>query len=277
MPVEIRKPLRKFLPHLLQAQAANLNEADTVQRLIKLFEEVLGYDAMTDISREAQMKGKFVDIVLKVDGAVRLLVEAKAAGETLRERHIEQAQAYASRNNYPWVLLTNGVAWQLFHLTFEEGIDYETAFRVDLHEEGGFETAVVHLALLHKQALKRGELEAFWKKARALGPASIGPALMQETVLALIRREVRRSEGLLIDVEDLAKGIHDMLSPEARELIGPVRVRRKRTSAMRRGGGLDALPAEVPPGMDDASVLQVTSAEESTAAISPDSMAKPDA
>ncbi len=236
MPVDIRKPLRKFLPHLLQAQAAGLNEADTVQRLIKLFEEVLGYDGMTDISREAQMKGKFVDIVLKVDGVIRLLVEAKAGGETLRERHIEQAQAYASRNNYRWVLLTNGVAWQLFHLTFEQGIEYETAFSLDLSEEGGFDKAVEHLALLHKQAWKKGELEDFWKKARALGPASIGKALMQESVLSLIRREVRREEGLLIDVEDLAKGIHDMLSAEARELIGPMRVRRKRAASVRRAG-----------------------------------------
>jgi hypothetical protein len=35
MPVDIRKPLKKFLPHLLQAQSTNLNEADTVQRLTK--------------------------------------------------------------------------------------------------------------------------------------------------------------------------------------------------------------------------------------------------
>ena len=74
MAIEIRKPLKKMLPHLLQAQAANLNEADTVLRLIKVFEEVLGYDGMTDISREAEMKKKFVDVVLKVDGVIRLLV-----------------------------------------------------------------------------------------------------------------------------------------------------------------------------------------------------------
>ena len=52
MPVDIRKQLKKLLPYLLQAQADKLNEADTVQRLIKFFEDVLGYDGMTDISRE---------------------------------------------------------------------------------------------------------------------------------------------------------------------------------------------------------------------------------
>ena len=56
MPVDIRKPLKKFLPHLQKAQADNLNEADTVQRVIKVFEEVLGYDPMDEISREAAVK-----------------------------------------------------------------------------------------------------------------------------------------------------------------------------------------------------------------------------
>jgi hypothetical protein len=123
MPPDISRPLKKFLPHLLQAQCDNLNEADTVQRLIKVFEEVLGYDSLTEISRETQ--NKYVDVALKVDGVTRLLVEAKAAGVTLRDRHIEQAQSYASRNNCQWVLLTNGVVWQLYHLTIEEGIEYE--------------------------------------------------------------------------------------------------------------------------------------------------------
>ena len=115
MPIDISKPLKRYLPHLLQAQRDNLNEADTVQRLIKVFEDVLGYDSLTEISRETQLKNKYVDVALKIDGVVRLLVEAKAAGVVLRDRHIEQAQSYASRNNFQWVLLTNGVSWNLYH------------------------------------------------------------------------------------------------------------------------------------------------------------------
>lgn len=52
MAVDIRKDLKKFLPHLLKAQEDNLNEADTIQRLVKFFEDVLGYDAMTEITQE---------------------------------------------------------------------------------------------------------------------------------------------------------------------------------------------------------------------------------
>ena len=230
MSVDIHTSLRKFAPHLLKAQEENLNEADTCQRLVKFFEEVLDYDAITEISREQQIKGKYVDFGIKIDGIVRFLVEAKAAGTTLRDRHIEQAERYASEANIRWVVLTNGIVWVLYHLSFEEGIEYEKAFTVDLTDDPK-EDAPVLLGLLHKKAVKRGDLEEYWTRRIALSPDSIGKALMAEQVLRFIRREIRKQEGVLIDIEDLAHSIHEMFTPEAREQIGPVRVRRRRKIA----------------------------------------------
>jgi hypothetical protein len=234
MAINIRRPLKKFAKLFAEAREGDLNEADTVLRLCRFFEEVLGYDGLTDISREAEMKRKYVDICLKIDGRVRILVEAKAAGVKLRDRHIEQAQAYASQNNYRWVILTNGTNWHLYHLTFEEGIEYETAFAVSLTTDSELDEALPKLSVLHKQAVGKGALETFWEKATALGPASIGAALFSEPVLTLIRRELRRSAGVLIDPEDLAKSLQSILTLEAREQIGPVRIR-KRRKPQRRG------------------------------------------
>ena len=179
MVIDIRKDLKKYVPFFLQAQKDSLNEADTVQRLIKAFEEVFCYDVMNDISREAHMKNKFIDIALKVEGKIRLLVEVKAAGEVLRDRHIEQAQNYASNNNYHWVLLTNGVVWKLYHLTFGEGIEHEEAFTVDLSEEGSLNASAEKLSIIHKLAIKRGMLEEYWEHASALNPKEISKALFQ--------------------------------------------------------------------------------------------------
>ena len=245
MAIDVRKPLKKLLPHLLQARTENLNEADTVQRLIKVFEEVLGYDAMSEISREAQLKGKYIDIVLKIDGVVRMLVEAKAASEKLRDRHIDQALSYASRNNYRWVVLTNSLDWILYHLTFDQGIEYERAFLVDLATESSLDVAACKLALLHRQSIKKGELDDFWNKTRALNPVSIAKALFKEEVLMLIRREIRREEGLLVDPEDLATSIQEMLSTETREKIGPVRIR-KRHPKLRHEGSRTSPQESVP-------------------------------
>lgn len=227
MLVNIRKPLKRFLPRFTEALERNLNEADTVMRLVRCFEEVFGYDPMSDITRETQVKHKYVDVAIKIDGVIRLLVEAKAAGIVLRDRHIEQAERYAAEGNYPWVLLTNGVVWNLYHLTFDEGIEYEKAFSIDLTTTP-LDVAADTLAVLHKKSVQKGELDAYWRRRSALGAQSLGAVLFAEPVVKLIRRELRRTEGLLVDEEDLASAIHAILSLETRELIGPVRIRRRR-------------------------------------------------
>ena len=248
MSIDIRKPLKRFAPHFIEAQKDGLNEADTVLRLCRFFEEVLGYDGMQDISRETQLKHKYVDICLKIDGRIRLLIEAKAADQQLRDRHIEQAQAYAAQNNYRWVLLTNGVDWHLYHLTFEEGIDHERAFVISLENEDSLEEAAKKLSLLHKQSIRKGELDSFWEKTIALCAGSVGKVLFSENVLRLIRREIRRDTGLLIDPEDLAKSIHEMLCTEAREKIGPMRIRKRRRLARKSSSDkvLESSPDKAP-------------------------------
>jgi hypothetical protein len=230
----IRSGLRKALPYLLQAQEQSLNEADTMIRVVKVFEDILGYDALTEVSREAQMRDKYIDILLKTGDVPRLIVEVKAAGVTLRDRYIEQAENYASRNNFRWVLLTNGVAWNLYHLTFEEGIEYEKAFSVDL-KKNDFDHAADVLSLLHHDFLQVGGLDDYWEGQKAMSPASIGRALFHENVLRNIRREIRRDCGRLIDIEELAEAVRDMLSPAAREEIGRIRIRKRRLKAATHG------------------------------------------
>jgi len=247
MVLDIRKPLRKLLPHLVKAREDNLNEADTLQRITKVFEEVLGYDPLIEITRESQVKEKYVDVAIKLDATIRLLVEAKSAGTVLRDRHIEQAQHYAAQANIPWVLLTNGLVWNLYHLSFEEGIEYVRVFAVDL-AEGDIDKAAECLSLLHRQSIKKGELEEYWEHRAALSPDSIGQALFTEEALRFIRREIRRRHGILIDQEDLAAAIHGMLSPEAREQIGPLKIRRRRKAQARSAPpSADTSAPEKPP------------------------------
>ena len=225
---DIRRALRKFAPTFIAARDASLNEADTVLRLCKCFETVFGYDAIDDISREANLKNKFVDICLKIDGKIKILVEAKAASVKLKNNHIEQAQSYASHNNYPWVLLTNGVDWNLYHLTFGDGIDYQLAFSVSLKDEDGIDQASEKLAHLQKLVVKKGGLDEFWESSTAMSAGSIGKSLFTETVLGALRKQIRKDCKILVDHEELADALHEMLTIDAREQIGPMKIRRKR-------------------------------------------------
>jgi predicted type IV restriction endonuclease len=120
-----------------------------------------------------QIKDRYCDLALKVDGTIRLLVEAKAAGvKALSEKHIEQAENYASRQGLTWVLLTNGVEWQLYHLAFTEGegITHDIAFQANLVEDlasdaDGF---WAKLGLLERTAMRKGALEDFWGQKKVL-------------------------------------------------------------------------------------------------------------
>ncbi len=247
MRVDIRRALRKIQPILLKAQKDNLNEADTVQRLVVFFNEVLGYDQLEEITREAQVRDKYVDIAIKLDGTVKFLVEAKAAGTDLRNRHIDQAKGYAADANIRWVLLTNGVIWSLYHLTFEEGVEYEPLFTVDLSVDE-LDAASEQLSILHRRSIAHDKHEAYWKRHAALDPASVAKAIYSERVLRLMRRDIRRREGILVDEEDLAGAVHNMFSPEAREKIGPMRIRRARAKKEQPVNAPEAAaPAPAPP------------------------------
>lgn len=232
MIVDIRKPLKEILPHLIKAREDNLNEADTVQRIIRVFEMVLGWDPLSEITGEKKVKDKYVDIALKLDGRIRFLVEAKSAGTDLRDRHMDQAKHYAAEDNIPWVVLTNSVTWILYHVTFEDGVDYVTVFEVDLSREP-IDKAAEQLALLHRKTIQTGELDEYWSKRAALSPESISYALFAEDVLKLIRREIRKREELLIDEEDLAEAIHNMMSQDARDRMGPLKIRWNRKQRLK--------------------------------------------
>jgi predicted type IV restriction endonuclease len=227
MTIDIRKELKKFAPNLIKAREDNLKEADTVAWVCKFFQDVLDYD-FQDISHEVPMKyRKHSDICLKIDGQVRLLVELKAAANHLRDKDILELESYASENNHHWALLTNGVDWHLYHLTFDEGIDYEKAFDVSIDKDESLDDAADKLALIHKKSIAKDELEKWWEKASALSPESIANALFNEDVLKRIRQEIHRETEHLIDIEDLANKFYkEMFSPEIREQIGEPKIKK---------------------------------------------------
>ena len=249
--INIRTALKKMLPHLMAAKEQNINEADTVVRIIKVLEDVLGYDPMSEISREAQLRDKYIDLLLKINGVPRMIIEVKAAGIVLRDRHIEQAENYASRNNYPWVLLTNGTCWRLYHLTFEEGIEYDVAFNIDLSKDD-FNHCADTLAVLHRASIAGNKLDGFWACRVALSPASITKALLHEDVLNELRHQVKKDTGTNMEIDELAEALRGMFSQEIREQVGAMRIRKNRRQVAHPSGE-KAVPieAEMPPVGDE--------------------------
>lgn len=238
MTIDIRKPMKKLLPFLEDARNSGLNEADTVLRLTKVFEDVLGYDSMREITREQSVRDKYVDLAIKVDGKIAFLVEVKSGSTKLKASHIEQAELYASKANIPWVLLTNGLDWNLYHLTFDEGIQYDLLFEANLSAD--YDLSCEKLSILHRKSVGNDGLDNFWQKSVALSPNTIGKVLFSEDVLTILRRELKKIIKVRVDEEELVKAVFSMFSQESRENIGPPRIRRKRKQRAKKEPGDDS-------------------------------------
>jgi hypothetical protein len=232
--------LKRFADAFREARERGANESDTVMYLIKFFEDALGYDSLKgELSKEVAIKDRYCDFAVKLDGGIQLLVEAKAASlKVLSDKNIEQAENYASRAGIEWVLLTNGIEWKLFHLTFaeSEGIAHDLAFSLNLLElvEQDAECLWGCLGLLSKAAMKKKELGEFWSRKKILRPASVVKVLLAEPVLAVIRRELNREAPARLDIQDVYNAVRDTLSKESLAEAGDLNLRTKKKRKKRK-------------------------------------------
>lgn len=226
--------LRRFATAFREARERGANESDTVMYLVKCFEELLGYDSLKgEISKELAIRDRYCDIAIKLDGSVQYLVEAKGANqERLSSKFIEQAENYASRQGIQWVVLTNGIEWQLFHLTFNEGegIQHDLAFSVNLLEgvDKDIDGLWDCLGLLHRDSVRKKGLADYWSHKKALSPSAVVKVLFSEAVLGSIRRELNRDAPARLELEDVFKAVRDVLSKEALTEGGDLSIRKKR-------------------------------------------------
>jgi len=227
MAVDITKDLKKYIPIFQQAKDQNINESETSLRIGKFLEEVLGYNVFEDITKEFTVKDRFVDYAIRLDGKVKFFVEIKQAGVDLREKHIEQASNYAANAGVAWVVLTNGCCWQLYHLTFEDGIENDLILSTDMLTDD-LKDSSFKISLLHKKSVLKNEHEDFYARTKVLSPKSIVQAIFQENFLRMIRGHLKKMSGITIEEQELINGIKGMISTETWASIGDVKVKRKR-------------------------------------------------
>lgn len=226
--------IRKYAQAFKDAKERNANESDTVMFVVKFLEDVLEWDSFKgEISKEAQIKDRYCDIALKLDGNIKILVECKAAGlQSLVEKHIEQAENYASRAGVQWVVLTNGIEWRLYHLSFSEneGIVHDIAFTANIVDEidASADELWSKLQLLTREAATNDGLGAYWSFRKTLSKGSIVKVLFTQDVLTAIRRELNRNASARLEIQDVFAAVRDALSKEALLEAGDIGITKRR-------------------------------------------------
>ncbi len=112
----------KFKKVLARAKERDVNESDTVTVVTDMLEEVFGFDKYTDITREFGIQGTYCDLAVKSGKRIEYLLEVKAIGNDLNDRHLRQVVNYAAQQGITWVVLTNGLKWQIHRVNLEEKV-----------------------------------------------------------------------------------------------------------------------------------------------------------
>ena len=181
------------------------NEADTVTIIKAMFKEVFGYDRFMDLTSEYAVHGTFCDLAIKVDNKVEYLLEAKAIGTELKENHIRQATDYGANHGIQWVILSNGIDWQLYRIRFEQPIAHELVASFcfpDLSPKN--EEHQDMLFLLCKEGVTKDARETYREKVETLNRFMLGALISSDEVLGILRRELKKvTGGKLVDLESL--------------------------------------------------------------------------
>ena len=205
------KETRAFRKILLRAKDHDVNESDTVTIVTDMLERVFGYDKYAEVTREVAIKNMYCDLAVKVDGNLEYLVEVKAIGLDLKENHLRQAANYGANQGVPWVVLTNGIEWQLYKVIFERpiGLDHLCTFDfTELNPRSGED--LDKLFLLCKSGMKKHAMEAFHDRVQSVNRYVIGAIISSDAMIHRIRRELRRiAPGLKIQDSEVRSIISD--------------------------------------------------------------------
>lgn len=197
--------IKRYQPILTAAKARDVGEADTSTIIKDMLAEVFGYDKFSEVTSEFAIRGTYCDLATKIDGVLQTLIEVKAIGLELKDAHVKQAIDYAANQGVDWVLLTNGICWRVYHLTFSKPIEQELVVNIDFlalntRSEGDIEL----LYLWCKEGWQRSVLGEYHSQKQALSRFFVGAMLQTEPVLDVIRRELRRiSPDVHIDVDQI--------------------------------------------------------------------------
>jgi hypothetical protein len=197
--------LKRFQPVLQSAKDRDVNESDTVVIVADLLQEVFGYDKYAEITSEHMIRGTFCDLAVKLDGALALLIEVKAIGLELKDQHIKQAVDYAANQGCDWVVLTNGILWKVYKVTFAKPIDHELVVNLDLLSFSHRSSEHVELVgLLAKEGWQKAHIGEYHSLRQALSRFTLGALMLSDPVIEALRREVRRmSPDVRIEIEEI--------------------------------------------------------------------------
>jgi hypothetical protein len=203
----LAQQLKKYQAILSEAKDRDVSESDTVVIIGDMLADLLGYKKYVEITTEFAIRGTYVDLAVKVGNDIRFLLEAKAIGQSLKDNHIKQAIDYGANHGIEWVVLTNGVMWQVYKIHFRQPIDKSLIFEIDLLQTTAKNAQYIEcFGNLSRECFTQSSMTAFFQQQQATSKFSIAALLTSEPMLHALRKEMRKiSSGIKIEDEHLIR------------------------------------------------------------------------
>lgn len=215
----LSKKLSVFQKILRDAKDRDLNEADTVTIAADMLADLFGYDKYIDITGEQAIRGTYCDLAIKIGGSIKFLIEVKAIGITLKENHLQQVVNYGANQGVPWIILTNGIQWEIYRLKFEKPIDKEKTCSIDILELSARKKEdAERLFLICKEGLAKDAIGEFHQHTQIVNRFIVAALIQSGPVLDVIRREIRRlSPEMRVTSEEVSSILLDVLKRDVIE------------------------------------------------------------
>ncbi len=175
-----------------------------------MLEYVFGFDKYADVTREFAIQGTYCDLAIKTGKQVDYLIEVKAIGLELKDNHLKQAVNYAAREGIKWVVLTNGLIWQIHRVALDTRVESEFLCSIDFSTINPKKADDAELLfLLCKRSLIKDNIDKFYEYKQSVNRYTIGVLLGTPQVANVVRKELRKIKpGIKVDsseIEELIK------------------------------------------------------------------------
>lgn len=209
----LQKSVPKFKKILQQARKRDINEANTVTIVTDMLEEIFGFDKYSEVSREYVIQKTYCDLAVKSGKGVEYLIEVKAIGLSLKASHLKQAVNYASREGVEWVILTNGIKWEIYKVTLDERVRHNKVIdfdftQLDMRKLEDQES----LFPLCKRGVKKEAMEEMYKFRQLVNKYTISAAMLSEPVIKAIKAVLKKAgAGMKIDNNTIEQVIKEQV------------------------------------------------------------------
>lgn len=209
IPGKVEERLKREIPAfqsvLRSAVDRDVNEADTVVIVMDILDRVFGMDKYTEITREFAIKGTFVDLAVRVDGKLEYFVEVKAVGLNLKGNHLRQAIDYAAKEGVRWVVLTNGIAWEVHRILVDGQVSNEQVLKFNFLELSPRKREDLELLfMLCRKGVSKALMDEYYDRQQACNRFIVGALLTSEPIVNAVRRQLRHmTPGLKVTDDEL--------------------------------------------------------------------------